>query len=123
MPSSRPSGRRVAAERRGREGEWLAERHLAGLGWEVLARRVRTPLGEVDLIARDGDAVVFVEVKWRKAASALADAIDSARLARVTAAAELLAADYCRAEDALRIDVLLLAPRAEPRHIINASMG
>jgi putative endonuclease len=49
----------------GRSGEDRAARHLAGLGYRVLERNYRTPQGEIDLIALDGDTVVFVEVKTR----------------------------------------------------------
>ncbi len=47
----------------GVSGERAAERHLRGLGWRVLARRYRTPVGELDLVMRERDTVVFVEVK------------------------------------------------------------
>jgi len=49
----------------GRLGERLACRHLLRLGYDVLARRYRTRLGEIDLIAYDGDTLVFIEVKTR----------------------------------------------------------
>jgi putative endonuclease len=50
----------------GDRGERLAERHLRSLGYRILARNVRNSGGEIDLIARDGDTVVFVEVKSRR---------------------------------------------------------
>jgi putative endonuclease len=49
----------------GRSGEDRAAKHLAGLGYRILERNYRTPLGEIDLIALDGETVVFVEVKTR----------------------------------------------------------
>ena len=121
--SAPPSRRRVVADARGRQGEWQAEAWCTQRGWEILARRVRTPAGEVDLIARDGTTVVCVEVKWRRSAPALDDAIDARRLARVAAAAEILAAEHCGPGDSLRVDVLLLAPGVPPRHIENAWIG
>ena len=54
---------------RGRRGEELAAAHLARLGWEVLARNHRTRWGELDLVAFDGERIVFVEVKTRCAGS------------------------------------------------------
>lgn len=54
----------------GSEGERLAARYLRRQGFRILARRYRTALGEVDLIARDGNCVVFVEVKTRKSSGA-----------------------------------------------------
>ena len=92
-------------------------------GWRILARRVRTPLGEVDLIARRGRVTLFVEVKTRATAAELDHAIDQHRLSRVAAAAQLLAPRLARPGDDLRIDVILLAPRTMPRHIRNAWMG
>ena len=49
----------------GKSGEDRAAKHLAGLGYRLLERNYRTPQGEIDLIALDGDTVVFVEVKTR----------------------------------------------------------
>jgi putative endonuclease len=50
----------------GREGESLALRRLQELGYRCIARNYRCALGEVDLVARDGDTLVFVEIKTRK---------------------------------------------------------
>jgi putative endonuclease len=49
----------------GERGERLAAEHLGGLGWTILARRWRCPAGELDLVAEDGETVVFVEVRTR----------------------------------------------------------
>ena len=49
----------------GLSGEALAEDHLRGLGYEIVARDLRTPLGQLDLVALDGKTLVFVEVKTR----------------------------------------------------------
>lgn len=49
----------------GRLGEAAAEETLRGLGWTVLARRHRRRMGEIDLVAEDGELLVFVEVKTR----------------------------------------------------------
>jgi len=53
----------------GRQGEEIATAHLRGLGYEIIARNWRTRLGELDIIARDGDWLVFVEVRARRAAT------------------------------------------------------
>lgn len=117
------SGRRRAAERRGRLGEAFAALYLRLQGWRIVARRVRTPIGEIDLIARRAGTTLFVEVKTRATAAELDYAIDRHRLSRVASAAQMLAARFARPGDDLRIDVILLAPWSLPRHIRNAWMG
>lgn len=111
---------RQQAEQRGRRGEWLAALYLRLAGWRILARRVKTPRGEVDLVARRGRTVAFIEVKWRKTVADLDLAIDNYRLRRVAAAVEAISHQYARDRDSIRIDVLLLAPGAWPRHLVNA---
>ena len=56
----------------GRLGEDLAAQYLAEQGFAILARNVRTPYGEIDLLAQQGDLVVFVEVKTRRTRPLLA---------------------------------------------------
>jgi putative endonuclease len=116
------SDRRARAERSGRRGEAMAAWYLRLKGWRILARRVKTPRGEVDLVARRGGTVAFVEVKWRSGAHELGLAIDAYRLRRVAAAAEAIAPRFVGSGDLQRIDVLLLAPGRFPRHIVNAWM-
>jgi putative endonuclease len=112
--------KRELAERRGRRGEGRAGWWLRLQGWRIVARRVKTPRGEIDLVARRGRTVAFVEVKWRATEQELALAIDDYRLRRVAAAAEAVAHRFARPGDTMRIDVLLLAPGRWPRHIVNA---
>jgi Holliday junction resolvase-like predicted endonuclease len=66
--------RRRRAHGRGHRGEWLAALALILKGYRVLARRHKTRLGEVDLIARRGDLIIMVEVKARPS---LAEAMDA----------------------------------------------
>ncbi len=112
--------KRAERERMGRRAEMLAAWFLRCKGWRILGRRIRNPRGEVDLIARRGRIVAFVEVKWRQRADLLDDAIDVYRLRRVAEAAGAMAHKYVRQGDDMRIDVLLLAPGRFPRHITNA---
>jgi len=114
---------RQAAEASGRRGERIAAWWLRLKGWRVLDTRVRTPAGEVDLVARRGNLVAFVEVKTRKSSAELDFAIDERRLSRVAAAAEILMPRYAEAGDDIRVDVILLAPGTPPRHIENAWIG
>lgn len=115
--------KRQAAERRGRQAERIAGWWLRLKGWQIIGRRMRTPLGEVDLVARRGGMIAFVEVKARSSAADLDLAIDERRLARVAAAAELLWHELARPGDDMRIDVILLAPGRAPRHLANVWHG
>lgn len=112
--------KRQRAERQGRQAEEQAARFLQAQGWDVVDTRRKTPAGEIDLVARQGRLVAFVEVKWRRKAADLDIAIDEYRLRRVAAAAEIVAHEYATDGEDLRVDVILLAPGAEPRHIVNA---
>lgn len=112
--------KRQLAERSGRDGEARAAFWLRAKGWSILDRRVKTPSGEIDLVARRGNCIAFVEVKWRRKSVDLDFAIDEYRLARVAAAVECVAHRYAENGEDIRIDVILLAPGAFPRHIANA---
>jgi putative endonuclease len=112
--------KRQRAEAAGRKGELAAELYLRAKGWSILARRRKTPLGEIDLVVRRLGVVAFVEVKWRNRPEELAIAIDEYRLRRVAAAAEAIAHEYATGGEDLRIDVILLAPGRLPQHIVNA---
>lgn len=114
---------RREAEAAGRRGERIAGWWLRLKGWRILDRRVRTAAGEVDLVARKGNLVAFVEVKTRASAAELDFAIDERRLARVAAAAEMLVPRYATRGEDVRIDVILIAPGTRPRHIENAWIG
>lgn len=122
MSGERTPDARRDADARGREGEAEAAMFLAQAGWRIIAERVKTKAGEIDLIARRSGLIAFVEVKWRARAPSLADAIDERRLRRVAAAAELVWQDYATDGEDIRIDVILLAPGRKPTHIENAWM-
>ena len=66
----------IISYEKGLAGEKLAERYLMRAGFVILARRYRVPGGEIDLIAREGDTVCFVEVKYRPDAR-LSEALDA----------------------------------------------
>lgn len=122
MTRARSTPERQEADQRGREGEAAAAMWLAQQGWRVVAERVKTKAGEIDLIVRKPGLVAFVEVKWRARSAALADAIDERRLTRVAKAAEIVAHEYATEGEDIRIDVILLAPGRKPTHIENAWM-
>jgi putative endonuclease len=115
--------KRQRAERGGRRAEKLAALWLQLKGWKILGRRVRTPVGEVDLIARRGRTLAFVEVKARSSADEAGFALDDYRLRRVAAAAEALAHRFARAGDDIRLDAVFIVPRRLPRHMTNVWHG
>jgi len=97
----------------GRRGEEIAARYLVAAGMTVVDRNWRCPQGEIDLIARDGDELVFVEVKTRSgvAFGHPLESITVAKLARL----RRLAAAWCEAHpgdhNRVRIDALaVIAP-------------
>lgn len=114
---------RQQAEKRGRGAETLACWFLRLHGWQILARRARVAGGEVDVVARRGRMVAFVEVKARSSDDTAAFALDQRRLKRVAAAAERLAPRYLRDGDDMRIDALFVVPRRWPRHLPNVWHG
>jgi putative endonuclease len=114
---------RREAEQRGRWAEQLAAFYLRLHGWRILARRARVAGGEVDLVARRGRTLAFVEVKARATAEAAAFALDRQRLRRVAVAAERLAPRFMRAGDTVRIDALFIVPGRWPRHLPDVWQG
>jgi putative endonuclease len=114
---------RLDAEKRGRRAEMLAAWWLRLRGWRILARRARVRGGEVDLVARRGRIVAFVEVKQRATADAAGFSLDHYRLRRVAAAAEQLAPRFAKAGDDIRIDALFIVPGRWPHHLPNVWQG
>ncbi len=114
---------RRRAEQGGRRAETIAAWWLRLKGWRILGQRVRTPVGEVDLIARRGRTLAFIEVKARAGEAAAAIALDDYRLRRVARAAEALAVRYGRPGDTIRIDAMFLLPGRLPRHLVNVWHG
>ena len=110
---------RAAAEARGRRAERRAAWWLRLHGWRIVGERLRVSAGEVDLVARRGRTLAFVEVKWRERPEDLDLAIDERRLRRVAAAAAMLAPRLARPTDDIRIDVMLLSPKRLPRHLVH----
>ena len=114
---------RHAAEKRRRGAETLACWYLRLRGWRILARRARVPGGEVDIIARRGRTLAFIEVKARATTEAAAFALDQWRLRRVVVAAERLAPRYMRDGDDVRIDAMFIVPRRWPQHLADVWQG
>ena len=115
--------KREKAEQRGRRAETLACWYLRLRGWRILARRARVPGGEVDIVARRGRTLAFVEVKARAEEEAAGHALDQWRLRRVATAAERLAPRYLRDGDDVRIDAVFIIPGRWPTHLTNVWQG
>jgi putative endonuclease len=119
-PSLRSS--KQAAERRGRRGELLASLILLAKGYRILGRRVRTRLGEIDLVARSpGGVICFIEVKARDAFVDAVEALMPRQQARIARAAEHFLAQRpgLRARE-VRFDTITVTRGRLPRHLRDA---
>ncbi|MGD9737822.1 MAG: YraN family protein [Bauldia sp.] len=119
--SSDETLRRRDRERHGRRAEAMAAWFLRLKGYRVVARRYRTPVGEIDLVVKRGRALVFVEVKARATELAGALAVTPAARARIARAGEAWLSRYpAAARLDLRFDVVVILPRRWPVHIRDA---
>lgn len=114
---------RRAAEKRGRGAETLACWWLRLKGWRIVARRARCPGGEVDIVARRGKTLAFVEVKARNSEAAAGYSLDAYRLRRVAVAAERLTPRYGKGCDTIRIDAMYIVPGRWPQHLPDVWTG
>lgn len=122
MKMARPDRR--ASERHGRFAETVAALFLNLKGYRTVARRFRSPLGEIDLVMRRGRTLVFVEVKARRTLDAAILAITPTARGRLLRAAESFVGRYPDAMTmTLRFDIVAIVPRRLPRHIIDAFGG
>ena len=112
---------RRAAERSAHWAERAAALLLILKGYRIIARRYRTPVGEIDLIARRRRRLAFVEVKYRRSLDAAAWAVTSRQQARIARAGEYWLAGHPEfAGDDIGFDVILTAPWSRPRHLRDA---
>ncbi|HWY66237.1 MAG TPA: YraN family protein [Rhizomicrobium sp.] len=109
---------RQAAERRGHSSESLAALWLRLKGYRILERRLKTRLGEVDLVAAAPfGPVCFIEVKARSLAESAAQAVTAAQQTRIARAASLyLSARPHLSRRGTRFDIIAIAPYAFPVH-------
>ena len=115
------AGRRTSAAQFGRRAEWLAMALLGLKGYRVLARNYVVRGGEIDLVARRGGTIVFVEVKARPDLSAARGTISAAKRRRIECAARVwLARHPWAAAMTLRGDGVFVAPWCWPRHVPDA---
>ena len=120
-PAKQAAPERVAAFRTGLSAEGRAAAYLMAKGYRIVAKRFRTPHGEIDLIAKRRNLVAFVEVKARASLDEAAYALTPRQKARIIDAAQAwLMAHPEHAELELRFDAMLIAPRHLPRHVMAA---
>jgi putative endonuclease len=115
------NAKRQLAFRAGLSAESRAAAFLIAKGFRILARRWKSPVGEIDIVARRRRLLVFVEVKARDNLEDAAWSVTPRQRARIAAAAEAWLARYpdARIED-MRFDAVLVAPGRIPRHIAAA---
>ncbi len=115
------STNRHKAERWGRSAEALACWSLRLKGYAILARRQRTPVGEIDIVARRGSVLAIVEVKARRSSEDAHLGIGGAPAARLARAAAWLVGNTSGYADlSVRFDFIVIVPWRWPRHIADA---
>ena len=124
-PSRRPSVAGQAARRAafqvGVSAESRAAAYLTGRGYAIAARRFKSPVGEVDIVARRGAELVFVEVKARNRLDDAAWSVTPRQQKRIVAAAEAWLADHPDdGQRDIRFDVILVARNGRAQHIAAA---
>ncbi len=118
----------ISSYRKGQKGENRAAAYLRLRGYRILNRNYRVPQGEIDLIVRKGDALVFVEVKARKDNShgTALEAVSPLKVKRVSAAAALYLSGYTDSYTSCRFDIVTIGPEKnflgffKVRHFENA---
>jgi len=113
-----PRPERQAAFRLGLSAESRAAAYLIAKGYRIVARRWRSPVGEVDIIARRRQVLIFVEVKARARLDDAAESVTERQQRRIAAAAAAWLAEHPDDVNSdIRFDAVLVAPRRLPRHI------
>lgn len=116
MPDHRRNQRR-AAEKRGRRAEQIAEIWLILKGYRILARRIRLPTGEIDLIARRAHVLAFIEVKQRRTLPRAQHAVSARAWHRIAATGEAWALRRPRLKDLeWRYDLVAIVDWQRPYH-------
>lgn len=124
MRNTTASPERVGRYRRGHLSEWMAAAMLLAKGYRILARRFRTPVGEIDLVAVRGRRIAFVEVKRRATRDDAEAAVTRRQASRIARAAEYWVGRHpAFREHEQGLDVILVVPRRLPMHLPDALQG
>jgi putative endonuclease len=118
------ANKRKKAEKRGRVAELAALMYLRCKGYRLLARRFKSPLGEIDLVMRRKDVTAFIEVKARNSRDAGVEAVTPYQSRRISAAARSwMARDHVANSNFCRFDIVVVNAYLWPHHIENAFPG
>ena len=118
------AARGAEARRSGRRGEVLAVIWLMARGYRILGFRLKTPMCEIDLVAKRGNILAVVEVKRRTRLENALEAVSFDQRDRLRRAGAQLAANRPALKGCtVRLDLMALAPRRLPRHIPDAWRG
>lgn len=111
-----------SAERSGRHAETLAAWFLLLKGYRIVDRRLRTPAGEIDIVALKRGVLVIIEVKRRKSQTAALEAVTYRQRQRLARAAAYISGHYSQPsiDRGLRFDVVVVQPWHWPRHLKDA---
>ncbi|MBI1328949.1 MAG: YraN family protein [Alphaproteobacteria bacterium] len=122
MTARTNSERRREAEKRGRRSETLAALFLRLKGYRILERRLKTPMGEIDMVALSPLGMLcFIEVKQRETGLAAIESVGPRQQGRIVRAANHYMARKPRlGRKGVRYDIVTVAPGGWPRHIRNA---
>ncbi len=105
----------------GRRAEFMSAWLLRLKGYRVLAQRFKTPVGEIDLIAKRASIIAFIEVKARPSAAVAMESVSARQRRRIARAALVfLQKRPDLAENHMRFDLILVAPGQLPHHIVDA---
>lgn len=120
VPDAHANQRR-ARLRRGISAEWVASLALRAKGYRILARRQRTPFGEIDLVAVRRRRIAFVEVKRRPSVAEAEAALTPRQQGRIARATDYWLDRHPECRDfEIGLDAILVVPLRWPRHLLNA---
>lgn len=112
--------KKIQAYRRGIRAEIIAGLYLTLTGWRVLAWRWKCPLGEIDLVAKNGKVITFIEVKARQNEQSALDSITAHQWSRISNAADIFMSQQRQYADcSWRFDAIIIVPRQWPKRFKN----
>ena len=105
----------------GNIGEEAAVKALKKCGYKIIARNYRTKMGEIDIIAKDGEYTVFVEVRLRKSNTfgSPADTIDRRKQQKIIKAAQMYAVKNGIYDTPMRFDAVLINAKTDGEKLVN----